>query len=73
MNVTPAEIRKALVAFVAFLTQLVALGALPEAAKPYAVAVIAALAAVGVYVVPNAVPAPEVEDVEGEHEADPYL
>lgn len=66
MNLSPAETRKALVAFVAFVTQLVALGALPDALVPYAVAIVSALAAVGVYVVPNDDAPAEVTPAEDE-------
>lgn len=51
---TTAQMRKFLVALVAFVAQLVSLGVLPDAAKPYVTALIAALAAVGVFVIPNA-------------------
>lgn len=58
---SPAQMRKFLVAFVAFVANLVAQGVLPESVSPYVTAVLAALAAVGVFVVPNAKP----EDPEG--------
>lgn len=51
---TAAEARKALVVLVAFVAQLVSLGVLPGSVEPYVAAVVTALAAVGVYVVPNA-------------------
>lgn len=53
---TPAEIRKALVAAATFLASLVAYGVVPEAAVPYVLALLGALGTYGVYAVPNAKP-----------------
>lgn len=55
---TPAQMRKGIVAAVALVLQLIALGVIPEDVQPYVSAVIAALTAIGVYVVPNEQPAP---------------
>lgn len=59
---TAAQMRKFLIALVAFAANLVAQGILPDAATGYVTAVIAALAAIGVFVVPNA---PTTEAGEG--------
>ena len=50
---TPAQMRKFLVVLIAFVAQLVQMNVLPAQYVPYAVAFISALAAVGVYAVPN--------------------
>jgi uncharacterized membrane protein YdjX (TVP38/TMEM64 family) len=59
-----AEVRKFIAAAVGVLAEAVAFGFLHGALLHYAGIIIAAAAALGVYVVPNAQPAPA-----GEHEA----
>lgn len=51
-----AEVRKALVAIAALIAQLLALGLLKDPWDQWASAALAFLTAIGVYVVPNALP-----------------
>lgn len=55
---TPAQYRKAVVALVGFVVQLVQLGVLDDDASKWVTAVIAGLTLLGVYQVPN-------DDVDG--------
>jgi hypothetical protein len=57
MTTKIAEIRKALVAIAALIAQLLALGLLADPVDKYASAALALLTALGVWAVPNALPA----------------